>query len=140
MSVDGDIRELKGELAGLARSVDQLGAQLGAKIDILVAMQVQLGRMQEQTDQNRQAIDRAFSDIRDNEELSKETDSKVNKAISFVRGLMMAGALLFAFAQWYTIGRLDVIDATSEKLAIIDRRLSWIEVEVGRLPTPEGSK
>lgn len=131
---------LKGEIAGLTRSVDQLGAQLGAKVDMIIAMQVQLGRLQEQNDQNRQAIDRAFSDIRENEDLSKETDTRVTKAMSFVRGAALVGGALFMFAQWYTQGRLDVIDATTEKLAIIDRRISWIEVELGRVPNSEGPK
>jgi len=131
LSVDGDIQVLKGEIAGLTRAVDQLGAQLGAKVDVIIAMQVQLGRLQEQSDQNRLSIDRAFVDIRSNEDLSEQTDSKLKGAMSFIRGAVCVGALLFAFAQWYTLERLDNIKSNTEALVAIERRLNWIETESG---------
>jgi hypothetical protein len=141
-SVDGAIQVLKAEIVSLTRAVDQLGAHLGAKVDVIIAMQVQMGRLQEQSDQNRISIDRAFADIRSNESLSEQTEGKLERAMSFIRGAVYVGAVLFVFAQWYTLDRLDNIKAntlalermegskaTTQALNAIDERVSWIEAE-----------
>lgn len=138
MSDELELPVLRAELSALTRAVDMLGAQLGAKVDQVVSMQVQLVRLQEQQTQSQQAIDRAFMEVRDVESMSKDTDGKVTKALSFVRGSIVVGALLFAFIQWYTLDRLDVIKANSESLVVIERRLSWLEHELGRVPPMGG--
>lgn len=121
-----DVEVLKAEMRNLQTSV----SEVGAKMDMILGMQVQLVRLQEQHDHTRQAVDRAFDSIKTTRTRSEETESKVAKVLGFVRGGAAVGAILFAFAQWYVLQQLDVIKQVESSVGAIDRRVISIEARM----------
>lgn len=137
MGMDAELEVVKSELAGLIRSVDQLTV----RVETIMQMQVAITRLQTQHDQNREEIGRCLVQIQEVRRKADDNESSLNRAVAFVRGMLAVGALLFAFAQWYTMQQIDTIRANSETLATIDRRLSWAEHEIyGRKDHTEGPK
>lgn len=124
--MDTDVEVLKAEMRNLQTSV----SEVGAKLDVLLGMQIQLVRLQEQHDHTRQALDRAFSSLKDTKTRSEETEGKVAKALSFVRGGALVGAMLFGFAQWYVLQQLEIIKQVEANVTAIDRRIISIEARV----------
>ena len=118
-----DVEVLKADMRNLQTSV----SEVSAKMDMLLSMQVQLARLQEQHDHTRQAVDRAFNSLKDTRDRSEQTEGKVAKALSFVRGGALVGALLFGFAQWYVLQQLEIIKQVEANVTAIDRRIISIE-------------
>lgn len=121
-----DIEVLKTEMRSLQAAV----SEVGLKIDMLLSMQVQIGRMQEQHDSTKQAVDRAFSSLRETNNRVQTTESTVHKVLSFVKGGALVGALLFGFAQWYVMQQLTAINRIDADLSIIDRRMISVESKI----------
>lgn len=124
--MDTDVEVLKAEMRNIQTSM----SEVGAKLDVLLGMQIQLVRLQEQHDHTRQSLDRAFSSLKDTKTRSEETEGKVAKALSFVRGGALVGAMLFGFAQWYVLQQLEVIKQVEANVTAIDRRIISIEARV----------
>lgn len=124
--MDTDVEVLKAEMRNIQTSM----SEVGAKLDVLLGMQIQLVRLQEQHDHTRQALDRAFSSLKDTKDRSEETEGRVAKALSFVRGGALVGAMLFGFAQWYVLQQLEIIKQVEANVTAIDRRIISIEARV----------
>lgn len=118
-----NVEVLKSEMRGLQASV----ADIGAKMDLLLSMQVQIVRLQEQQDNTKEAVTRVFSNMREDRQRIGQTESTVHRTLSFVRGGALVGAVLFAFAQWYVLQQLNVIDKLDTTMGAVDRRVITIE-------------
>lgn len=114
-----DIEVLKTEV----RSLQQGVSEVAAKIDIIMSMQVQIVRLQEQHDGHRQAVDRAFAAIRE----QKQQVSELNSLRNVVKGGALVATLLFAFAQWYVLGQLTTLQRVDTDVKMIDRRVLSVE-------------
>lgn len=121
-----DIEVLKTEMRGLQTAI----SEVGSKMDMLLGMQVQIVRLQEQHDSTKQSVDRAFSSIRDMGGRVQTTESTVHKVLSFVKGGALVGALLFGFAQWYVMQQLAAINRIDADLSVIDRRMIAVEAKI----------
>ena len=125
---DVEIELLKQELATLTGAVNALGL----KVDHIMAMQLQITRLQEQQENSRAAIDRSFKAIEEIKDKSNKTESDLSRAISFVKGSIMVGALLFAFAQWWVLEQLQDMKVIKSDVPVIERRLSLVERDIQR--------
>lgn len=121
-----DIEVLKTEIRGLQTAT----SEVGAKMDMLLGMQVQIVRLQEQHDSTKQSVDRAFNSLREMGGRVQGTESTVHKVLSFVKGGALVGALLFGFAQWYALEKLAVVDRIDADLSVIDRRMISVEAKI----------
>ena len=121
-----DIEVLRSEIGALRTNV----SEVGAKMDMLLAMQVQLVGLQKDIEHTRASVDRAFDGLRTTEELALTTESKLSRAVSAGRGAALVGAVLFAFAQWYVLQQLDVINGSAKALSAVERRLHYIEAKI----------
>jgi hypothetical protein len=121
-----DIEVLKNEVHSLSGTV----ASIGAKMDLVLQMQLQIVQLNERQEHQRQALDRAFGAIKETRVTADKAQTDISKILSFVRGGAIGGAALFSFAQWYVYVRLDQIDAMQTSLFTLDRRMSHIESKV----------
>lgn len=121
-----DIEVLRSEIGALRTNV----SEVGAKMDMLLAMQVQLVGLQKDIEHTRASVDRAFDGLHSTKDLAVSTDNKLTKAISAGRGAALVGAFLFAFAQWYVLQQLEAIEASSKAVNAIERRLHYIEAKI----------
>ena len=133
MAVETDIQVLESKLTGLTRSFDQMAGQLTAKMDSMMSMQLQMARLQEQQAHMQSAQDRMFSVLEKHRIRIEGVETSVGKTLSFVRGTVLVGTVLFIFAQWYAVGQLDVVQETANSVAANDRRIFMLEQE--RFPT-----
>lgn len=121
-----DVEVLKSEMRGLQAGM----SDLSAKMDMLISMQVQMVRLQEQQESTRQGLDRAFSSIRETRQASTAMETQVHKALSFVKGGALVGALLIAFVQWYVIDQINTLKAVERRLTAVETKL-WPDVAGG---------
>ena len=121
-----DIEVLRAEIGGLRATV----SEVGAKMDMLIAMQVQLVGLQKDIEHTRASVDRAFDAIRSTKSLAAETDSRLSKAISTWSGAAGVGVILFGFVQWYVLQQLQIIKDTTTAVSAIERRMHYIEAKV----------
>jgi hypothetical protein len=126
LDMQTNVEVLKTEMRGLQTGM----SELAAKMDMLISMQVQLVRLQEQHDTHRQALDRAFSSIRVNGEEVRRVDSSFHKAYSFIKGGALVGTLLWGFIQWYVVGQINTLNQVDVDLKAVDRRIAVIESKV----------
>lgn len=124
--VNVDIEVLRSEIGALRSNV----SEVGAKMDMLLAMQVQLVGLQKDIEHTRASVDRAFEGLRTTRDLALATESKLSRAISAVRGAAFVGAILFAFAQWYVLQQIQVVKGASDAIVAIERRLHYIEAKI----------
>jgi phage shock protein A len=124
--VHTDIEVLRTEIGALRANV----SEVGAKMDMLLSMQVQLVGLQKDIEHTRASVDRAFDGLRTAKDLAVSTDSKLSKAISAGRGAALVGAVLFAFAQWYVLQQLQAIKDTAASVTAVERRLHYIEAKI----------
>jgi hypothetical protein len=117
-----DIEVLKTEVRALQAGV----SEVAAKLDIVMTMQVQIVRLQEQHDGQRQAVDRAFASIREQSEKINE----FHRMSSFLKGGALVAAVLFSFVQWYVIGQVRTLEQVNTDLKHIDRRMLAIEAKL----------
>lgn len=132
--VHTDIEVLRTEIGGLRATV----SEVGAKMDMLIAMQVQLVVLQKDIEHTRASVDRAFDAIRSTKSLAAETDGRLSKVISTWKGAAGVGIILFGFAQWYVLQQLQVIKDTTMTVSAIERRLHYVEAKVW--PDTSGGK
>ncbi|MNO26513.1 hypothetical protein D3C76_163670 [compost metagenome] len=118
-----DIEVMKSELSDLRTDVHQIVA----KMDIVLQMQVSITQLQERHETHKSAQDRSFTAIKENKAKADKTADELSRVISFVKGGVAIGVVLFAFAQWYTLQQITKIERASEAFIIIDRRLTFIE-------------
>lgn len=118
-----DIEVLKTEVRGLQAGI----SELGAKMDVVLAMQVQMVRLQEQQDGQRQAIERAFSSLSETKRQLGEVDTRVHRALSFVRGAAFVAVIAVGMVQWYVIDQINTLKQTGFDLKAVDRRVTVVE-------------
>jgi hypothetical protein len=121
-----DVEVLKSELRGLQASM----SDLSAKMDMMISMQVQLVRLQEQQDSIRQALDRAFVSIREHRVAASAVETHLHKAMGFIKGGALVGALLIGFVQWYVIDQINTLKAVERRVTIVESKL-WPNVSGG---------
>lgn len=121
-----EVEILKVEMRGMASGM----TQLIVKMDSMLAMQTQIVRLQEQQDNARLAMDRAFTTIREVEARADITESKVNQSLSFIRGALFVSALVFSGLQWYVIKQIESASKAGDVIAAVDRRLFTLETRI----------
>lgn len=128
-----DIELLKMEVQGLHKGVNDIGT----KMDMLLALQVQLVRLQEQHDNTRDSLDRAFKHISSVRTEISEVDLKVSSVgskLTFWRGLVLGGAFigtfLMGFAQWYVLQQIHALEEVANQAAGFNLRMTLIENKV----------
>ena len=124
--VHTDIEVLRAEIGGLRATV----SEVGAKMDMLIAMQVQLVGLQKDIEHTRASVDRAFNALRSTKSLAEATEVRLTKAISAWKGAAAVGVILFGFAQWYVLQQLQIIKDTAATVSAIERRMHYIEAKV----------
>lgn len=126
MTMQSDIEVLKTEVRGLHSAV----SDIGTKMDILLALQVQMVRLQEQHDNTRQALDRAFEAISNVKTTANSTEGR----FIFWRGLFLGGAfvgaILVGFAEWYVIQQIHTLQEVADKANGFNLRLTLMERKV----------
>lgn len=126
-----DIEVLKTEVRGLQSGI----SELAAKIDIIISMQVQLVRLQEQHDSQRQAVDRAFNALREH----KKHISGFHHVVSYIKGGALVATVLIAFVNWYVIDQINTLKRVDVDVKAVDRRVTIIESRIWP-DVPGGSK
>lgn len=121
-----EIEILKVEMRGMVSSI----TQLGVKMDSMLAIQTQIVRLQEQQDNSRLAMDRAFTSIREVEVRADATEAKLTQSLSFIRGALFVSALVFSGLQWYVLKQFESVGKTNDMVVAIDRRLYTLETRV----------
>lgn len=121
-----DIEVLKNEVQSLNSTI----AGIGAKMDLVLQMQLQMVQLNERQEHQRQALDRAFSAIKETRATADGAKVAISKILSFVRGGALVGAALFGFAQWYVYTRLEQLDAVQNSIVTLDRRTMHIEAKI----------
>lgn len=126
-----DIEVLKTEVRGLQTGI----SELATKIDIIISMQVQLVRLQEQHDSQRQAVDRAFNALREH----KEHISGFHQVVNYIKGGALVATILMAFVNWYVIDQINTLKRVDVDVKAVDRRVTIIESRIWP-DVPGGSK
>ena len=126
-----DIEVLKTEVRGLQSGI----SELAAKIDIIISMQVQLVRLQEQHDSQRQAVDRAFNALRGH----KDHISGFHQIVNYIKGGALVATILMAFVNWYVIDQINTLKRVDVDVKAVDRRVTIIESRIWP-DVPGGSK
>lgn len=121
-----ELAAFKNELENLSSAMDRFDA----KLDTIVSIQTAVAQLQERSMVQHQAIDRAFSAIQSAQVRADQAVTAINRAMSFVRGAAITGALLFGFGQWYMLQQLETVKTLSEATTIYDRRLFQIEMKL----------
>lgn len=126
-----DIGVLKAEVKNLADVI----SNIGAKMDILLSMQVQLVQLQERHEHTKEQLDAANNKITEAHTLASATALKMTKYYSFVNGVMLTGALFFGFIQWYVIGQIQQVEEMDNSIQVIERRLDSLATKTW-FPSP----
>lgn len=127
--METELGVLRNEIEGMHKSFDVFRAEFSSKLDIIMAMQVQLVQLQERYNNAQAAIDRAFNAIN---ELDKKTESNkahIDKSLGGARILALTGAIIIGMLQWYFLRQIDTIETARELLVTVDRRVAWLEHE-----------
>lgn len=127
-----DIGVLKAEVKNLADVI----SSIGAKMDILLSMQVQLVQLQERHEHTKEQLDTANGKIAAAHALANETSIRMTKYYSFVNGVMLTGALFFGFIQWYVIDQINNVEKMETSIQVIERKLEAIATKTW-FPPPE---
>lgn len=128
MAVDADVRVLKAEMSAVTTAVERMTA----KLDTLVTMQVEVGKMQTELRQHSEALERAFKAIGDNRGQVGKVDSEVHRSLAFIRGALFVGALLLSAGTWYAKDRLNDMKIISTQLTAVDRRVLMVEQYISK--------
>jgi hypothetical protein len=121
-----DIQVMKSELTELRNDVHQIGA----KMDVILQMQVAISQLQERHETQKGALDRAFSAIKENKHRSDSTNSELSRWVSFIKGGAAVAALLYGFTQWYMLQQIDKLEKTSGAYFSLDRRITFVETKI----------
>lgn len=131
-----DIGVLKAEVKNLADVI----ANIGAKMDILLSMQVQLVQLQERHEHTKEQLDVANTKIESARKLADDTAIKMTKYYSFVNGVMLTGALFFGFVQWYVISQIRHVEEMDKSIEVIERRLDSLGAKTWFSPDGQGGE
>jgi hypothetical protein len=130
-----DIEVMKSEMA----AIRELVQHVGAKMDVVLQMQITLTQLQERTDTQRSALDRAFGAISDIKNQVASVATEQTRWAGFVKGGALVGAILFTFVQWYTLQQITKLEETAKSFSIIDRRIMVIESKIWPDPPAGGA-
>jgi hypothetical protein len=138
-AMETELGVLKNEIEGMHKAFDLFRAEFSSKLDIIMAMQVQVVQLQERYNNAQASIDRAFNAIGELERRGDDTKGYVDKSLGGAKIFAITGALIVGMLQWYFLKQIDSIEATNEMMTTIDRRVAWLEHEkYGRAePLPE---
>lgn len=125
-NVHTDIEVLRSEIGALRTNV----SEVGAKMDMLLAMQVQLVGLQKDVEHTRLALDRAFDSLRSTRDQAVRTESTLTKTISTVRGAAIVATVLYAFVQWWVLQQFESFDRTVTAVNAVERRLHVVETKI----------
>lgn len=129
-----DIGVLKAEVKNLTDVI----SNIGAKMDILLSMQVQLVQLQERHEHTKEQLDAANTKIEAAHILAAETAIKMTRYYSFINGVMLTGAIFFGFIQWYVVSQVNHIEQMDTSIQVIERRLdalgakTWFDAGKGK--------
>lgn len=126
MHVTTDIEVLKEKVTNIQGAV----TEVGTKMDVLLDLQIQLVTLQVQHDNTRDSLDRAFKHIHTVREEAENTEGKLSRFISFVRGGAIVGAFLLGFAQWYILQQLATLQDIADHAENFNLRLTLIERKI----------
>lgn len=118
-----DLEVMKSEISGLRGAMQEVGA----KMDLIINMQLSITTLQERNSHQQAALDRAFSSIKEVRNIADSATSSHATLLSFVRGGAFVGAILFAFAQWYVLQQISRLEDVSKEFTVIDRRILAVE-------------
>jgi hypothetical protein len=124
--VTTDIEVLKEKVTTIQGAV----TEVGTKMDVLLDLQIQLVTLQVQHDNTRDSLDRAFKHIHTVREEATETEGRLSRFISFVRGGAIVGAFLLGFAQWYILQQLAMLQDIADHAENFNLRLTLIERKI----------
>jgi len=130
-----DIGVLKAEVKNLADVI----SNIGAKMDILLSMQVQLVQLQERHEHAKEQLDAANSKIEIAHTLASETAIRMTRYYSFINGVMLTGAIFFGFIQWYVVSQINHIEQIDTSIQVIERRLDGLATKTW-FPAPDKEK
>ena len=132
-----DIGVLKAEVKNLADVI----SNIGAKMDILLSMQVQLVQLQERHEHTKEQLDAANTKIEAAHLLANTTALKMTRYYSFINGVMLTGAIFFGFIQWYVVSQINHIEQMDTSIQVIERRLDSLGSKTWfSAPDKEGDK
>ena len=126
MQMQTDIEVLKTEVRGLFDAV----AGVATKIDMLLALQVQLVRLQEQHDTTRKTLDDSFEALRNIRARTEESEGRIATALGITKGGLIIGTFLFSFTLWYVQDQLHSLKEVAKQATGFDLRLSLMESEL----------
>lgn len=121
-----DIEVMKAEMATIREAIQNVGA----KMDVVLQMQITLTQLQERTEHSRLALDRAFTSIREIKSSVELVSSEQSRAMGFVKGGAAIGVILFAFAQYYMGQQINSLKEVTDAFVAMDRRLVFIETKL----------
>ena len=122
-NVHTDIEVLRTEIGSLRTNV----SEVAAKMDMLLAMQVQLVGLQKDIEHTRASVDRAFDALRVVRAKADSNEVKLTSTISMGRGAFVVGAVLVAAIQWWVLQQIAEISTNTAALHAVDRRLGYVE-------------
>ena len=117
------IEVLKTRLESLTNSVNHVND----KLDLIMQMQVQIVRLQEQFDTTRTTLLSAQADTKALCDRIKANEASVADIKTSAKTAFFVGAILFGVIQWYVIRQISEIDTNATLLSEMDRRLFVIE-------------
>lgn len=127
MQMQTDIEVLKSEVMGIKEAV----SGVASKMDMLLALQVQLVRLQEQHDTTRKTLESSFDAIHDIRERVEKSEGRISTAIGVIKGGLIIGTFLFSFTLWYVQDQLHNLKEVAKQANSFDMRLTIMESELG---------
>jgi len=131
LQMQTDIEVLKSRLENLNNSINHVND----KLDLIMQMQVQIVRLQEQFDTARSAITTAASETKALSERVNHVENSIDGFRSSGRTALLVGAILFSVIQWYVIRQIADIDTNADLLTNIDRRVYLMEETAAKYPS-----
>jgi hypothetical protein len=118
-----DIGVLKSRLEYLAHSIETVNG----KLDLIVQMQVQLVRLQEQFESTRSTLHEAQRDAREVTTRVSLVEHSISDFKSAARGILVVGVVFFSFVQWYVLRQIEQVEANEERIQKNTSRLDLLE-------------
>lgn len=121
-----DIEVIKSEMLELRNDIHQIGA----KMDVVLQMQIAITQLQERHETQKGGLDRAFHSIKENKRSSDDTASELSRWISFAKGGAAVAIVLYGFTQWYMLQQIEKLEKTSGAYFSLDRRITFVETKI----------
>jgi hypothetical protein len=118
-----DIGVLKSRLEYLGHSIETVNG----KLDLIVQMQVQLVRLQEQFEATRSTLHEAQRDAREVTTRVSLVEHSISDFKSAARGILVVGVVFFSFVQWYVLGQIEQVKHNVEGIQKNTARIDLIE-------------